>query len=401
MLGKVSHIIKSSYSNLTSVLGITSAGSATKNLNPVNAPNYINTINPQASAAAAKILDKSPLEADFDTPTSHINQNPYQYGVVYYPSNIPDLGAGHYMMFDIFLNNKSKFLTNNISNSNLTTSARAQLGQNVADISGAFGRAGGAIGLGLNFNKTISGKAQQTNVLGYTSLPRSSGIQAAHNTHTYISDTIVLYTPPQVKTAYGTSYDTPETGEVGKTIGATGGFLEMLSGGASSLATSFREFTLGVVSALPAAGDVSGALVKRNAEARNPNLEVVFKSVPFRKFEYTFDFAPRNKNEVVAVDKILKLFRYHMQPELQGGSSSFFTVPSEFQITYMYVDKVNTYIPRISRCVLENMSIDQSPEGVFTTFRSDENGAPPIMTKMVLSFTETEIMTKQKVADGF
>ena len=90
-----------------------------------------------------------------------------------------------------------------------------------------------------------------------------------------------------------------------------------------------------------------------------------------------------------------------MQPELQGGSSSFFTVPSEFQITYMYVDKVNTYIPRISRCVLENMSIDQSPEGVFTTFRSDEKGAPPIMTKMVLSFTETEIMTKQKVADGF
>jgi hypothetical protein len=47
------------------------------------------------------------------------------------------------------------------------------------------------------------------------------------------------------------------------------------------------------------------------------------------------------------------------------------------------------------------MSIDQSPEGVFTTFRSDENGAPPIMTKMVLSFTETEIMTKQKVAEGF
>lgn len=152
---------------------------------------------------------------------------------------------------------------------------------------------------------------------------------------------------------------------------------------------------------MPGAGDAAGALVKRNAEARNPNLEVVFKSVPFRKFEYTFEFAPRNKIEVESVNKILKLFRYHMQPGLQGGSSSFFDVPSEFQLTYMYIDKQNSYIPKISRCVLENMEIDQSPEGVFTTFRSDEKGAFPTLTTMKLSFTETEIMTKQKVADGF
>ena len=31
--------------------------------------------------------------------------------------------------------------------------------------------------------------------------------------------------------------------------------------------------------------------------------------------------------------------------------------------------KSNMYIPKISRCVLKNMSVDFSPEGVFTTFK--------------------------------
>ena len=391
MLGKVANLIQQNYSNLKSVLGIQNTGSsATKNLNPINAPNFNSQ---QVTAAAAKILNKSPLEADFDASDEHLKQNPYQYGVVYYPSNIPELGAGHYMMFDIYLNNKSKPFTNkntgstllNVSEGTAFTVGKLQTSQLLANAAGE------------NLNKLTS-QFQSRNALGYSSLPRSTGIQSAHNTHTFVSDTIILYTPPQVKTAYGTAYDTPETGQIGQRLQSSTGFFDSI---ASSAYMGLREFTLGVVGGLPGAGVAAGALVKRNAEARNPNLEVVFKSVPFRKFEYTFEFAPRNKIEVESVNKILKLFRYHMQPGLQGGSSSFFDVPSEFQLTYMYIDKQNSYIPKISRCVLENMEIDQSPEGVFTTFRSDEKGAFPTLTTMKLSFTETEIMTKQKVADGF
>jgi hypothetical protein len=394
VLTKVSSLIQQNYSNLKSVLGIQSANiSAIKNLNPINAPNFNSQ---QVTAAAAKILNKSPLEADFDVSNEHLKQNPYQYGVVYYPSNIPELGAGHYMMFDIFLNNKTKFLKNDNKNTTLTTLTDSEGVAGGKIVVSKFAVDKGRI-FGGNLNK-ITSQFQATNALGYSSLPRSTGIQASHNTHTFISDTIILYTPPQVKTNYGTSYDTPETGTTGQAFGASTGFLDSIK---SIAGVGFREFTLGIVSGLPGAGDAAGALVKRNAEARNPNLEVVFKSVPFRKFEYTFEFAPRNKEEVISVDKILKLFRYHMQPSLQGGSSSFFDVPSEFQLTYMYIDKQNSYIPKISRCVLENMEIDQSPEGVFTTFRSDEKGAFPTLTTMKLSFTETEIMTKQKIADGF
>ena len=46
------------------------------------------------------------------------------------------------------------------------------------------------------------------------------------------------------------------------------------------------------------------------------------------------------------------------------------------------------------------MTLDFAPEGVFTTFKADDQGAPPVLTKMDLSFTELEIMTKETIAAG-
>ena len=87
-----------------------------------------------------------------------------------------------------------------------------------------------------------------------------------------------------------------------------------------------------------------------------------------------------------------------MMPE--KGGEGYLTAPAQFQITYMYRDGANMYIPKISRCALESMNVDYSPEGVFTTFKADEKGAAPVLTKMDLSFTEMEIMTKETIAIG-
>jgi hypothetical protein len=96
---------------------------------------------------------------------------------------------------------------------------------------------------------------------------------------------------------------------------------------------------------------------KFKGQAKNPNLESVFKSVPFRAFTFPFTFAPKNLKEKDSVHKILQLFRFHMLPEHQNDANGYFNVPSEFQITYMYRDKENTYLPRISRCVLKKVEL--------------------------------------------
>ena len=102
------------------------------------------------------------------------------------------------------------------------------------------------------------------------------------------------------------------------------------------------------------------------------------------------------------VHKILQLFRFHMLPEQSNGiQGGYFTTPSEFQISYMYRENENAYLPRISRCVLKECNIDYAPEGVVSSLIADERGAPPTIIKMDLTFGETEIMTKHTVAEGF
>ena len=78
-----------------------------------------------------------------------------------------------------------------------------------------------------------------------------------------------------------------------------------------------------------------------------------------------------------------------------------FVLGTMISILYMYRDNENTYLPRVSRCVLKSCNIDYAPEGVVSTLTPDERGAPPTLINMGLTFGETEIMTKETIAQGF
>jgi hypothetical protein len=56
----------------------------------------------------------------------------------------------------------------------------------------------------------------------------------------------------------------------------------------------------------------------------------------------------------------------------------------------------NDYYNRISTCVLENVAVDYTPGGV----RSFADGAPTQIT-MGLTFKETELLTKDRIDEGF
>jgi hypothetical protein len=90
-----------------------------------------------------------------------------------------------------------------------------------------------------------------------------------------------------------------------------------------------------------------------------------------------------------------------MSPELQGAQSRFLTLPSEFDIHYMYMAKdgtnsENDYYNKISTCVLTNCTVDYTPGAV----RSFADGAPTQIT-MGLTFKETETLTKDKINAGY
>ena len=98
---KVSNIIRSNLNNLTGGL-----------------PGNTGGIFGQAKAAfgqaeklAAKIANKSPLDIS-KSHVSHMEKqnNPFKYGQLYYPEESSNLGEGHYIIFDIIMNDQSTWL---------------------------------------------------------------------------------------------------------------------------------------------------------------------------------------------------------------------------------------------------------------------------------------------------
>ena len=131
-------------------------------------------------------------------------------------------------------------------------------------------------------------------------------------------------------------------------------------------------------------------------------MEVLFNSMNVRTFQYNFNFAPRNEDETAEVQRIIQLFRYHMAPELQGANSRYLTLPSEFDIHYMYhgadgTSYENDYFNRIATCVLENVAVNYTPGDKVRTF---QDGSPTQIT-MGLTFRETELLTKEKINQGY
>jgi hypothetical protein len=344
----------------------------------------------QTSKLAAKLLNKSPLEIESINPTSHMKENPYSYGTVYYPTETSNLGEGHYIIFDVIMHNASKFKSTNFRSNNIATND---------GLVGDFDTTGG----------TSIQKLKAQNLAANRVTNIKSGLNEKTPTHTFVSDSIILYTPaPSLKFAYAANYENLETGVAGllgqsiKSLKAGAGLVDTIKNlGGDAGSVIGRKMAFGAASLIPGFENIEAAYDKAKGQAVNPQMETIFKSVPFRTFEFPFEFAPKNTQEKDSIHKIINMFKFHMMPEYQGTTKGFFNVPSEFQITYMYRENRNTYIPRISRCVLTNMAVDYAPEGVFTTFLADQQGAPPTLATMTLSFTETEIMTKERIAEGY
>ena len=349
------------------------------------ASNLINGLNNaiggfgQPKKLAAKLANKSPLDIS-KSPVAHMEptNNPFSYGNVYYPEETSNLGEGHYIIFDIIEHSESDtFLPGGVI------------------YPGTLGTVGEKK---FNKEKRLEKLIAQGFQSEGTDLLRSniSGAQTSTSYHTRISDSIILYTPPtNIKFDYSVGYENIDTGIVRqlRQLFDGGDILEKLGDAGGTFVRSVIEASMNI--ALPGFGAV---VQKEKGTAINPHAEMVFQGVPFRSFQFPFEFAPKNEKEKDSVQKIINLFKFHMMPEKEGYNN--LRVPSEFQITYMYRDGANMYIPKISRCVLKDMSVDYSPEGVFTTFKGDDMGAHPTLSTMNLTFTETQIMTKETIAQG-
>ena len=179
----------------------------------------------------------------------------------------------------------------------------------------------------------------------------------------------------------------------------------------SGIATSASQLvTLGMEAGAQKAG-VGGAGTALTGTVLNPRLEKLFKQKEFRSFNFSWEFYPKNKNEVEQVREIVEAFRYHAHPAMFDAGDKEqkvqiqLRVPAEFEIRFLSTNPdpnasgfvENEYIPRIGRCALTSISIDYTPNSIYSSFMDNS----PTAITMSLQFSEMGLMTREVVDKGF
>ena len=372
-------------------------------------------------------LRKSPIELKDNSPTSSLDDDTFKFSSISYPRDVTsDMQNGHYMLFYINVQNKTKYKMNPYD-----TSAGTKIGETVEyETYDRKGTNKTFVSYGTedaSYRKGLIQKGALGNVLdsdGKTlrkGRKAKSGIASVLPTTTRITDSIAIYLPPNVTDTTGASYSNEaEMGIVGMAAASGGDFVNALRrkdyagavkglGAAagdllSATALNLGARALGEIGELAMdvdAEDLKSLANKAFGRATNPYMEVLFNKAEMRTFDYNFTFTPRSEDETLDVQKIIKMFRFHMMPELRGSNSRFLTLPSTFDIHYMYqmapsLATENQFYNKIATCVLTSCDVNYTPNGV----KSFASGAPTQIT-MNLSFMETEQLTKQHVDQGF
>ena len=363
----------------------------------------LNKIGDSQAKVAAKLLKTSPFEIG-NSPEEDIKLDPLGFTNIMFPADLTGAELGHYIVFFTLNNNMSddvkyvdqdiKFLTN--------------LGESVPTVN-ALGSGSptqmaqsSLIKMRNAAYRKIGGK---DNVLEQVVLDNT--VTPAVPANQMITGAIALYMPPDVKVSYQAGWGADDAELAGDIAQGTKDVMNA-EGWADKVQTAIKtargaagkyvgEATSGILEAF-GGGDAFKLVTKIMGIAINPRQEMYYEGPKFRTFDYSFKFWPRNQEESEAAQKVIKMFKYHMHPQLDSSyGGRLFRVPSEFEIHYLHNDGVNTNLNKISRCALESCSVSYSPEeGNFKTF---EDGAPVAYT-MALTFKELEYMTKSTIFKG-
>ena len=348
------------------------------------------------------------------TPTSSLDSDPLRFGTYQFPRDVfENQQLGHYMVFYVNVQDRTKYYYGGTDGYNGADAGFALS----EDQTNGTGLRSERDRLKIKKNKT-TGKNLSSDEVDLASSNRNSGalqgLSSVNKTTRRIKDSIALYLPANVTDTTSATYEDTPTGILGvgltdvialgkefneKDFEATGriagkAFKDFSQQVLRNIGGAFVEALTGTEGAIPLANKVFG-------RADNPFVEVFFNTMNIRTFTYNFNFAPRNEDETMEIQQIIQLFRFHMAPDLQEVNSRYLTLPSEFDIHYMYKANdgqsyENDYYGRIGTCVLENVTTNYTPNGV----KSFADGAPTQIT-MSLTFRETEVLTKEKINAGY
>ncbi len=345
----------------------------------------------------------SSMSGGVSGPLSSLYENKYKRVNYQYPRNLgTDSSRRHYIGFTI-LEPDPKY-ANNIKadyQNNLAMIENQSLSSDDARTSGAE-----VSGLESNLRGVYNQASAAVQAIAQSDVKRRP--------RTYIN----LYVPDTVNVTYNAGYD-------GLSLTAALGTPYFLAQGGASLYDTYKNFEGGglntgnIVNAvgsdpflrqlagqtlgkLGMNGDaVSQLLLRGIGQAVNPQMQVLFQGLDFRRFQFDFTLTPYSAEEAKTIKDIIYQFKYASAPEINkngvfGSQGMFFKVPDMFDIKFYYNGTENKNVNRITRSVLESVSVDYAPIG-WATY----DGGEPVQTKLTLQFKEIEIVDKNRIEEGY
>jgi len=246
------------------------------------------------------------------------------------------------------------------------------------------------------------------NYLVFDIRPRKArGEFVSHAVHK--NRTIALYVPDAVISQAAVTYRNEGINTFQRTIDDLitnfEGFDGSITEGAKKMGTKFLQ---------NAVNTMQGGLTNLKAgRATNPLQEQFLDGVPFRSWDFTFDFWAKSADEAAMVNEIIYTFRSSMLPDaysesfdfdsVQGDgkitpaqkqvvkdadlNASYFNYPNVFEISFEgpMGSKVDGFLP----AVCTNAQVDYTGGQKFSTF-ADGN---PVHIQLTLNFLEIKTMT--------
>jgi hypothetical protein len=145
----------------------------------------------------------------------------------------------------------------------------------------------------------------------------------------------------------------------------------------------------------------------KRGRASNPLQEQMLDGVPFRSWDFTFDFWPKSQEEAALVNGIIYAFRTSMLPDTYSESfdvigkdagmkevlkdadlnASYFNYPNVFDISFEgpIGSKIDGFLP----AVCTNAQVDYTGGQKFSTFADGQ----PVHIQLTLNFLEIKTLT--------
>ena len=177
-----------------------------------------------------------------------------------------------------------------------------------------------------------------------------------------------------------------------------GGADKLLKGGSNAVSQLFKEggvsqdaassfFAAQAVKVFNSNVNPQEIVTRTTGQVLNQNLELLFKGVQLRSFNFSFKLTPRDVTESNTIKQIIRLFKQNMSGKKNGANNAgglFLSSPNIFKLCYKTGGKKHAYLNSFFPMAMKSVGVNYTNAGTYATYED----TTPVNMKMTISLQE-------------